>query len=238
MSTIADIASFVTDDVLKRSDLTTAAQNAALAFYKVLCANVPFDQLMYTSAELPCTANQDSYDLAALITSPAIKAIRDVRLTVDSSNKRRLRRSDTRVYDAQSLNPASIPATYARWNTSIELRPPPQSSSYTIRVRFWAKPTINVVPANTVLETPEEWDELMRYETLYRVYNFIGQSQMGMMLIQPAMIPRQPSPRRQRMLEVGIIPRLWNELLSTVSAKEGTDEDFGINPVVRSYSFR
>lgn len=238
MSTIADIASFVTDDVLKRNDLTTAAQNAALAFYKVLCANVPFDQLMYTSSELPCVAGQESYNLATLVTSPSIKAIRDVRLTVDSTNKRRLRRSDTRVYDAMSLNPSGVPATYARWNNSIELRPPPQSASYTLRVRFWAKPTIAATPSATVLETPEEWDELVKYETLYRIYNFIGQSQMGMMLVQPAMLPRQRSPKRQRMMEVGIIPRLWNELLSTVSAKEGTDEDFGINPVVRSYSFR
>lgn len=236
MSTIADIASWVTTDYLKRGDITTAAQNAALYFYKVLCFNVPFDELMATSAEIPTVANQDTYDLSVLI--PPLKSIGDIRITFDSSTKRRLRRSHARVYDALSFSTSSKPATYARYGLSIQLNPPPDSASYTFRVRYWQKPVIANPIQNTTIATPDEWDELLRWETAYRVLNFIGQEQRAALLVQPAQMPRQASPKRQKMLETGIIPRLWNELLSTVSQKENVDEDFGINPVVRAYSYR
>lgn len=237
MSTIADIASWVTDDVLNRSDLTAVSQNAALDFYRVLTYKVPFDELMTTSAEIPTVQNQAEYDLSALV--PTMKAIADVRITLGSQQKRRLRRSHVRVYDALSITTPTYPATYARWGNTFILNPVPDSSSYTFRFRFWKKITVATPIGDTVLEVPDEWDELMRYETLYRVLNYLGQSMRAAILVQPSMLPRQGvSNRRQLDYEPGIIPRLWNDLLTTISAKENVDEDFSINPVVRSYSYR
>lgn len=234
--TINDIANWVATTALKRNDVIQMAQESALNFYRLLCFNVPFDELMTISSEIPVVASQDIYDLSVLV--PALKSISDIRITFNSSTKRRLRRSHARVYDALSFSQPSKPATYARWGLKIQINPPPDSSSYTLRYRYWTKPTIATEPFNTQLATPEEWDELIRWETLYRVLNFVGQEQRAAMLIQPTMLPRQPAPRRQKMFDVGIIPRLWNELLSTISQKENVDEDFNINPVVRNYSYR
>jgi hypothetical protein len=236
-ATIDDVANWVIVDILKRDDVQTTARNAALYFYKVLCANIAFDELMALSAEIPTVVGQDVYDLNSLV--PALKAIFSIRMTFDSSNRRRLRRSHTRVYDALSFIQNGRPATYARFGTTIQFEKPPDSAAYTFRTRYWSVPAISNPIQNTVLTgIPDEWTELVRWETLYRVFNAIGETQKAALLVQPTMIPRQPSPKRQKMFEVGILPRLWNELLSTVSQKEGSDEDFGINPLIRAYSYR
>ncbi len=92
---------------------------------------------------------------------------------------------------------------------------------------------------NTIILTPTEWDELLQYETLYKVYYALDQPEKAMALMQPMMVPRQPgSPQKTRVAETGIIPRLWNDLLSTTSQNENVDEDFGINPTIRAYSNR
>lgn len=239
MSLISDIASFVTTDVLKRSDLTTEAQNAALDFYKVLCYNVPFDELMTTSPAVPTVIGQVEYDLTSLV--PALKSIANIKIQFSTNQSRRLRRSHIRVYDSLSFSTNSRPATYARWGLKINLNPPPDSASYNLFFRYWAKPTFSPggVVGNTVIATPDEWDELIRYETLYRIYKYIGQEAKAAALIaMPFNIQgRTPSVGRERMMSIGIIPRLWNELLTTISQKENVDEDFSINPVVRNYTY-
>lgn len=231
---IASIASFVTDVVLKRTDLTSVATSVALDFYRTLCSNIPFDELMATSAEVNFPDTTGRYLISAFVSD--LKAIRDIRITFDSGNRRRLRRSHTRVYDALSYQQASRPATYARDGLSIETNPAPDSTSYTLRFRYWQKPA--AVDGTTLLVTPDEWDELLKWETLFRVYYTIGQQDKAMTLVQPGILPKQPTPRRTQMSEIGIIPRLWNDLLTTISAKEGSDEDFSINPIVRRYSIR
>jgi len=55
-------------------------------------------------------------------------------------------------------------------------------------------------------------------------------------LVMVTPMPRQAEPKRRIQQEVGIIPRLWNELLKTVSQRENIDEDFGINPLIRPYT--
>jgi hypothetical protein len=316
---IDDIANWVLVDMLHRgsdSDIQSVARNAARDFYKVLCSKVPFDELNFTSQEFPLTRGQAVYTIGndwAL--SPTLRALASLRITFDSTNKRRLRRSHVRTYDALSFTTNSRPATYARWGNTIELNPPPDSSAYTVRFRFWGRPPIGhsmvvsgatstattmtyTVPANstvntdqliitgmsptgyngtfsltsgggttslvvtstnnpgtyvgggiitdttqtdfqnTILLTPIEWDELLHWETLYRVYNALDQQDKAAALVQPAMMPRQPSPKKTTTFEAGIIPRLWNDLLVTMSQVENTDEDFSINPIIRAYSMR
>lgn len=211
--------------------------DAAVNFYTVLTRKIPFDQLCVTSDEIPTVARQATYDLDALL-DPTLNAISSIRLTYgpQGSNSVRLRRSAVRLYDSISINVPSRPSTYARWGNSIELNTVPDSSSYTMRFRYYKKVTIAETPEDTVCEIPDEWAELIKWELLYRAYYYIKDPNSAMALVTPSMLPRGPSPRRQVMYEIGIIPRLWNDLLSTTSAKEAPDEDFSINPVVRNYS--
>lgn len=326
MTTIDDIANWVINDVLKRNnpldtDVQSVARNAALYFYKALCAKVPFDELQTTSVLFNTASGQATYTLGTdWQFIPVLRAIQNIQIVLNSTNKRRLRRSHIRVYDALSLSPPSQPSTYARWDTTLTLNPPPDSSSYQLMFRYWYRPVIgqlyNITNAtfanptatytigNHLLQngdivdvvyvspssynvnkqaitattsttvslsipnaalvnpsaytlggqlfcqqpaltpwyqqpfvTPEEWDELIRWETLYRVYIALDQIDKAQALVTPQGLPRQQgSPKKIRVFETGIIPRLWNDLLETVSQKENVDEDFSINPVIRPYS--
>lgn len=241
--TLLDCVNWVQSDILKRFDLTSQLNNAAVNFYTVLTRKIPFDELCVTSQEYNLTIGVASYDLTALTPplAPALNAISSIRLTYGpaGSSSVRLRRSSTRLYDSISYsNFNSRPSTYARWGNAIELNPPPDSSSYTIRIRYFSQCTLESPPENTVAVIRDEWAELIKWELLYRAYYMLDMPEKAMVLVQPAAMPRQPSPHRQTMFDTGIIPRLWNELLSTISMKEAPDEDFSINPVVRNYSNR
>lgn len=79
---------------------------------------------------------------------------------------------------------------------------------------------------------PGEWHELVKYETMYRAYiELLDEQEKALMMMQPAMLPRQGSPTKIRSAEVGVIPRLWNDLLRTVSQREHVDEDLAISPM-------
>jgi Putative Ig domain len=238
-STIATIASFVTSDFLSRTDITTQTQAAALRVYRILCGKVPFEQLYNITNEIPFVSGQDTYDLSQLV--PPLAGIVSIRATINSNTKRRLRRTSARLYDSLSIIQPGLPSTYARTaSTRITVNPPPNSSSMTFRIRYWSRPAEDpsAPTTATVLATPIEWDELFMWETAYRVLYLLGQEQRAATLVQPMAMPRQPSPINEKMLEVGIIPRLWNELLGTLSERENVDEDFNINPVIRAYSYR
>jgi hypothetical protein len=316
MSSFTDIANWVVGDYLNRSDLLSVAQTASVNFYKMICAKIPFDQLMTTSPELPVVSGTDTYDLTLGTTQvwPPLRSIASNRFTFTAGqNSRRLRRSHVRVYDSLTFTQPGLTATYARWGNSLIFNPPPNSSSYTFRLRYWQYPVLGltgiitnaswagsvatitaantftngdtvqvsgVLPAGyngvftltsasstqftyalsvnpgtyvvggmandisasvvnvTQLVTPAEWDELMKWETLYRVYMYLDQLDKASALVQPQPLPRQASPKKTVMYEVGIIPRLWNDLLTTISQQENVDEDFSINPVIRAYTFR
>lgn len=319
MSTFTDIANWVVGDYLNRQDLLTVAQTAAVNFYKVLTAKIPFDVLMTTTPELPVISGTDTYDLTSGPTQvwPPLRGLASNRFTFQSGqNSRRLRRSHVRVYDSLTFTQPGNTATYARWGNTLIFNPPPNASTYTFRLRYWSYPVIGpayqvlnaswslgnaainlvnssvtipvsdtvtiagIVPSGyngtftvngssagafsyalasnpgayvsggwvnditpalqyaTTLLTPLEWDELMKWETLYRVYHYLDNLDKAMSLVQPAAIPRQATPKKVPMIETGIIPRLWNDLLTTISQQENVDEDFSINPVIRAYSFR
>jgi hypothetical protein len=237
-----DCVNWVQVDMLKRADLQAPLIDAAVNFYTVLTRKIPFDELCYTSQEYSVTANVATYDLTALdpLLDPPLNAISSIRMTYGGSGATsvRLRRSAVRLYDAISYNFGSRPSTYARWGNSIELNPKPDSSSYTFRLRYYGQAVLNATPQDTVCVIRDEWAELIKWELLYRAYYYLGMYNQAAMLVQPSMMPRQPSPKRQLMLETGMIPRLWNELLTTISMKEAPDEDFSINPVVRNYSLQ
>lgn len=318
MSSFTDIANWVVQDYLNRSDLLSVAQTAAVNIYKVVTAKIPFDILMTTTPELPVVSGTDTYDLTLGFTQvwPPLRAIASNRFTfAQGQNSRRLRRSHVRVYDSLTFTQPGNTATYARWGNSLIFNPPPNASTYTFRLRYWSYPVIGqayqitgtlwslgnvqvtitpsvtltigdtvtisgVVPTGfngtfaingssagafsyalannpgayvsggwandiaptlvnaTSLVTPLEWDELFKWETLYRVYHYLDQQDKAAALVQPIGIPRQATPKKVPMIETGIIPRLWNDLLTTISQQENVDEDFSINPVIRAYTYR
>lgn len=238
-TTIQNIADWCTSTMLKRSDLGSEAVVLALGVYQVICNKVPFEALQQKSSELPLVAGTDSYDLTSGPTalSPALAGIMSIRYTAGPGRTWRLRRSHTRVYDSVTFSTGTDPRTYARFGKSVEFMPAPSSSASTFRVRYWNEPDTSN-GATTTLVTPVAWDELFKWETLYRLYHLIGQEDKAAQLIIPMPIPRQPGPKKTLMFEVGIIPRLWNDLLTTISQKENVDEDFSLNPVVRPYTSR
>lgn len=237
---ISDIASWCTSTMLKRSDLDTEAVALAVGVYQVICQKVPFEALQTKSAELPLISGTDTYDLTSGPTAltPTLAGIMSIRYTASAGRIWRLRRSHTRVYDSVTFSTGTDPRTYARFGKTIEFMPAPSSSASTFRVRYWSDPTINGTPGNTELVTPPAWDELFKWETLYRLYYLVGQEDKAAQLIIPMPLPRQPGPKKTLMFEVGIIPRLWNDLMLTISERENVDEDFSLNPIVRPYTPR
>lgn len=231
---ISNIASWVTSR-LKRSDLSTIATEDAYWCYFTICGAVPFDELMVTSPERPLVMNQTVYDLSDL----DLQGIGSVRFNFGGTY-RRARRSHVRVYDAMGFISPSRPATYARQGLTIEVNPPPDAGNYTYRIRYWKRPPSNDVNKGDVeLITNREWNEIFFYETFYRVLMDIDEYEKAGQLVSPSLYPPSPdmpAGRRKRFHDLGIIPRLWNDMVRTISQREDVDEDFSINPIVRPYS--
>lgn len=234
-TTIGDIAQWCVTKMMNRTDLLDLAYEFGKDVYLHICGRVPFEELQVTSAELAFTSGTAAYSLANLV--PAVSGIMSVRASYVTST-RRLRRSHVRLYDNLSSVTNGRPHSYARWGNSIEVNPPPDSSSYTYRIRYWCRPPIQTELAQTQLITPPEWDELFKWETYYRLLHATGQEEKAMSLMVPTQLPSYPGARRKTRShgDVGIIPRLWNDLLRTYSEREGIDEDFSINPVMRAYT--
>lgn len=200
--------------------------------YRTICNKIPFEALQTTSAAISCVVGQAAYDLATL--DPVLSGICSIKMTYSSSLSRRLQRDHTRTYDSMQAASNGKPVKYARWAKKIELWPPPDSTSYTMAIRYWASADIDGTAANTVLACPDEWIELIEWETYYRVLTVLGRPQEAAMLVQPAMIPKGPTVKKVLMSDIGIIPRLWNELLQTIQQREHVDEDYGMLPIVRT----
>lgn len=238
-TTLDDIATWAGVTMMKRDDVQTAARQAALEIYLLVCQKVPFEALHQKSAELPLQVGVDSYDLSSGPTalSPELAGIMSIRYT-NGTRKWRVRRSNTRLYDAIQSTANGDPRMYARFGKTVEFNPAPVSAAATFRVRYWSNPTIVASPNEhtTTLVTPVAWDALFKWETLYRMYYITGQEDKAAQLIMPMPYPRSPQPKKTVMFEMGIIPRLWNDLLLTINMREGVDEDFSINPIRRDYT--
>lgn len=231
MATIADIRDWVTGIALRRADIATEALEAAIEAYQVLTSKIPFEELQ-TKVTVPTIASTVSYDL----TSHNVAGIMSIRINYTATQGARLARKNTRLFDNNGIVAAGKPNQYARFAKSIELFPTP-SSVYDMNIRFWKHAVINLAdrPA-TVLVLPDPWVALMRWETLYRVYLMLKMNAEAAALVMTSLQPRLPTGKKQLMWDLGIIPRLWNELLSTISEREHIDEEISINPVVRKYT--
>lgn len=233
MSTLNDTVSWVCDSKLKRKDIRADVLGLAKKALLSICAKIPFDELSTIGSEIPVVAEQNFL----VLTSLSIAGIKSLRLSQTGSTLvRRLKRSDFRAFDNQALV-TGAPFQYARVGTTIYFNTlPPATPAYTVRPYYWSQVSLSNPIEDTTLPWPTEWDELLDYETLYRTYLFLERQQEAMALVQGAMLPRQSAPKRTVIAEMGFLPRLWNDLLRTTSAKEGIDEDFSINPYIARYN--
>lgn len=234
MPTLSDVATTVCMDYLKRPDKLDDAVKMAKKVYLLVGGKVPFDSLRVTSAELPTISGTALYSLDSI--TPRVAGIISISMTFGTNQYRRLKRTHVRRLDQMRAVQATRPYAYARFGGNIEMHPPPNSASFTYRLRYWSYPTIETDPGNTVIVYPEEWVELLEWETLYRVYVSVGEMEKAGALVTPMPMPRQAAPKRTIQFEAAIIPRLWNDLLQTIDQRENIDEEFGINPVVRPYT--
>jgi hypothetical protein len=228
--TIGDIGEELAIAMLRRPDIQADCIRLAKTAYLSICAKVPFDELCTKTAEREVSTTTREHSLADL--DPPLNGIMSVRITYSTNSSQRMRRSNTRVFDAENQNLVGRPSRYARFGNAIEFDRIANASGYTYRIRYWTAPTIAVKSEETVLVIPQEWFELVKYEALYRVYlDILDQPEKAMMMMQPAMLPRQGSPVKIRSAEVGLLPRLWNDLLRTVGQREHVDEDIAISPM-------
>lgn len=243
MSTLDDIASSVSEDMLHDSEgLHDQCLRFAKKVYLSYCGRVPFIGLQSISGDIATVASQQAYTLEdALDTGLTdLAGIISIQITDANGNKRKLRRSHQRVFEMIGTNPSGVPSTYTRWNNVIRFLPVPDSSSYTFRLLYWTYPTIDDANlGDTVLVTPREWDELFEWETLYRMYTGpLDQPDRAAALVQPGMMPRQAWTKKVEGYDIGIITRLRNELLQTEQGREAIDEEFSVNPIRGSYTMQ
>lgn len=230
MATIGDLTTELESNFLFRVDLTSSLYIFMRNFYRVLCSKVPFEELQLRS-NFNCVIGNAEVDLSSL----KLAGIMSIYIEYSSSPSQgiRLKRSHTRLYDNMGTMPNGRPHTYARFNKKIELLPPPDNT-YTLKVRYWQTADINATVQNTTIVAPDAWHELIQWETYYRALMVLNRFNDAQNLILTSMQPKMPSPKKVVEADLGIIPRLWNELLTTIQEREFIDEEFGINPLVRS----
>lgn len=242
-STIQDIVDAVIWDLMNgRDDLIPRAANFALKAYEYVCGRVPFPELQALTAELPMTAGTADYSIANL--DPPLAGIVSIRATITNNIHRRLRRSHGRVYDHLGFIKNGPPSTYARWSDTLTFNPPPDSSAYTYRIRYWNFPS--GIPHRGAdldaklsysLITPTDWDILLVYETMYHLLHSIEEYERAQMLIAPPVMQRMAEARKVPSREIGVLNRLWNDLLLRIDEREHVDEDFSVSPVMRAYTY-
>ena len=155
MSTLQEIGEEAAVDVLHMPNLIDLAVKQARKMYLLVGAKVPFDHLMQTSDEREVTTDTQTYSLSDL--EPPLAGIVSIRMSFSSTSVRRLRRSHVRSFDLLPYSGTGQPARYARWGNSIEFDKIPNSATYTYRVRYWTRPTVESMIGDTTIESPPEW---------------------------------------------------------------------------------
>lgn len=238
MATISALRGEIESDILVRTDMPNTIDRCIRDVHRVVCGKVPFDELHAGPFTIACVVGQQAYNLATLLaagTQPALAGIMNIRIEYTSSQVLRLKRDHVRTFDSMAVPANSKPVKYARFGQTIEIWPPPLDT-YSMKMRYWKKPVENATLANTDLAVPDEWLELIKWEAMYRLYTLLNRPIEAMTLLTPSQLPNYPSGKKTRVHEIGIIPRLWNDLLLTISQRENVDENFSINPHVRRYT--
>lgn len=232
--TIGDLSQEITSGFFNRQDLVSVTWVQMLKAYKMIALKVPFDELRVKSAERTIDTASAVHDLSDIVTE--IGGIQWTRITDASGNRRVIENLSTRQFDAlQTTSTGGGPAAWARWGMNIEFDRPAPSTGWTVMFRYWKRPPIESLIEDTEILLPDEWCDLLFWETCYRIALILKDYDLANSLIQPMPMPRQQSPVKTRTFEVGIIPRLWNDLLKTIQDREGPGTGVATRPNVRPY---
>lgn len=227
--TLQDMMTMVGDH-FDRDDIARKIARNIIFVYRTIAAKVQWDELMereeFTIGPLSTTI---SMDLAA----NRIGAIQWVTLTDSAGNRRKLTRSISKAFDSRQTLRPGIPSQYSRFNNTMEFDATPLED-LTVTIAYAKRLAIDVMnPENVELELPEEWEELVFWESVSRTALDLKEFELHMMLNQGSMLPDQAGVHSNTIRHMGIIPRLWNDLLSTTSANEFTDAVGQIAPARR-----
>lgn len=233
MSTVGDVVQELVSEFLNRGeDIVEPATKQCWKAYQMIVLKVPFDDLREKSDELAIATSTNVLDVSAL----NIAGISWVRVTSPDGQKRLIDKLTVRHFDGiQDQESTGGPTAWARWNANqIEFDQYSTTSGWTAMLRYWRRPiAASDGIAATELEMPSEWEDLLFFETLYRVALLMKDYDLATNLITPMPMPRQPSPTKTRTFEIGIIPKLWNDLLRTVEDRESLTSNLATRPMIR-----
>lgn len=230
--TIDQVCTEIAASYIRRNDINDQLAVYTRNFYRTLTSKVPFEELMGTDT-VALTIGANVVNLAS--TTADLAGIKSIRINYLDGTGLKLKKDHINNFDKTTTPPNGKTMRYARFGQTIELWPPP-AAAYILTIRYWKKGVTVAEPSHgtTTMLVPDEWIELIQWEVMYRALIFLGRHQEAMNLIIPAPQPRMPSPKTVHQLDLGIIPRLWNELLSTVYEREFDSDDFSINPLRRT----
>jgi hypothetical protein len=243
-TTLGDVRDEVVQDILGRTDdKRYHGLKAARDAYLSICGKIPFPELQAVSDPISVTAGQNYVDISAL----SVAGIISLRYYDSSADTyRKLEPTTAAVFDDIPTRRAGVPATFARGagGVNIEFDSVIDDSADTITLRYWRMPAItdpndnDELTAHVVL-LPMDWIQLLRWEALYTLYHYsddMDQIQKAMMLVTRGQYPRMGSTNKIHSHEMGIIPRLWNDLLQTLAAREGPYMEYALAPLIRRYT--
>lgn len=215
---------------IDRSDLVTRAVTMTAEVVNMVTSRVPMYELRATATPSPAAgvtqigAFDSGYPLIAGIISVRAE-------NLAGTTWRRVQKRNIQWFDSVSRTvTAQLPSAYCRQEGNLELYPK-LTEALNFKIRYWKTHPEDGTLGNTTILTHSSWNELYRWETYYRLLMYIGEHDKAAALNMPGQMPHYPgSPRKMRVIEPGIIPRLWNDLLITVDQREGIDDDFGIRP--------
>lgn len=216
--------------MLDRSDLVARATVLTTNVITMVTSRMPMYELRAdaTPAPLAGATKISSFDTAY----PLLSGIISVRAeNIAGTTGRRLKKRNIQWFDSLGSRTATsaLPAAYCRHGGNLELYPT-LSENLNLVIRYWKRHPVDATPGNTTIVTHESWNELYKWEVYYRLLIHIGEHDKAMGLVVGTQMPYYPAVRKVRMVQMGIIPRLWNELMLTVDQREGIDDDFGIRP--------
>ena len=230
-TTIGDIADQIAEH-LGRNDQLAFTTKAVWNVYQQICARIPFNELQATSAPItvPTLAPSLNYEAAGVTDLAGIYSI----TLTDGSIIARIYKAKGGVRDFDAINrmiTGGRPARYARWGAKTIEFDKIGNGTAQVTLRYWQRPQAHTDGVEkTILVTPANWDELFFWEGLYRVLYKLQRIEEAQTLMTGRMIPSAPEMRKNYIGTVGIIPRLWNDVLLTVDQQEGPDDNYGIMP--------
>jgi hypothetical protein len=228
----------VVQDILGRTDDTRyKGLRAARDAYLFICGKVPFPELQAKSSAITVTEDDEEVDISSL----KVAGILSVRYYDDSADKwKRLHPDTVDNYDHIPVRRSGVPSTFARGTsgTTIEFDNLPDDGADSIVIRYWRMPAITdpndmAELASHTLVIPVDWEQLLRWEALYALYHYENSEESlrkAQMLVMKGPFPRMGTTKKQISYEIGIIPRLWNDLLETLKTREGHMMDYPVAP--------